>query len=77
MPRKIFKGTVISDKMQKTVTVQVETFYHHPKYKKRIKRIKKYKAHDKKGECKVGDQVLIEETRPLSKDIRWRVVKKL
>lgn len=77
MSQKILKGTVISDKMQKTVTVKVETFFHHPKYKKRIKRTKKYKAHDEKEECRVGDQVLIKEVRPLSKEKRWKIVKKL
>lgn len=77
MPQKILKGTVISEKMQKTVTVKVETFFHHPKYKKRIKRTKKYKAHDEKEECEVGDQVLIKEVRPLSKEKRWKIVKKL
>ena len=75
MPRKKLQGIVVSDKMQKTVVVQVERIREHPKYKKRFKVHKKYKAHDEKEECRVGDKVLIEETRPLSKEKRWKVVK--
>jgi small subunit ribosomal protein S17 len=67
-------GTVVSDKMDKTVVVNVETMVEHPLYKKRVKRSKKYKAHDEGNQCQVGDKVRLMETRPLSKDKRWRVV---
>lgn len=73
--RKIRVGEVISDKMQKTVVVQVTTLKRHPLYKKTIKKRKKFYAHDEKQECKVGDIVEIMETRPLSRLKRWRVVK--
>ncbi len=76
-PKSQLTGKVISDKMQKTVVVEVERIKEHPKYKKRYKISKKYKAHDEKGEYKVGDIVIIEECRPLSKEKRWRVIKKL
>ncbi len=72
--RKTEVGTVISDKMDKTVVVRVERLVQHPKYKKYIKRYTKYKAHDEKNECRAGDKVLIIETRPLSKTKRWRVM---
>jgi len=71
--RKIRVGRVVSDKMDKTVVVAVETPKRHPLYKKTIRRVVKYKAHDEKNECGVGDIVRIEETRPLSKQKRWRV----
>jgi len=71
--RKTRVGRVISDKMDKTVVVAVETSRRHPLYKKTVKRIVKYKAHDEKNECRVGDVVRIEETRPLSREKRWRV----
>lgn len=70
-----FKGTVVSDKMNKTVVVTVETLKEHPRYKKRYITTIRYKAHDGKNQCKVGDKVVIQECRPLSKDKRWRVVK--
>ena len=70
---KIRIGRVVSDKMDKTVVVVVETPKRHPLYKKTIKRAVRYKAHDKNNECGVGDVVRIIETRPLSKDKRWRV----
>lgn len=73
--RKTRIGVVVSDKMDKTVVVAVETLVQHPLYKKTIKRTTKFKAHDENNECKVGDKVLIMETRPLSKEKRWRVVK--
>ncbi len=73
--KKQFIGTVVSDKMDKTVTVLVETLVKHPLYGKYIKRRKKYMAHDENNECKIGDKVLIEETRPLSRRKRWRVRK--
>ena len=71
--RKTKFGRVVSDKMDKTVVVVVETPKRHPLYKKTIKRIVKYKAHDENNECRVGDKVRIVETRPLSKQKRWRV----
>ncbi len=67
-------GTVISDKMDKTVVVSVETSVKHPVYGKFVKRTYKLKAHDEKNECQMGDKVRVMETRPLSKDKRWRVV---
>ncbi len=70
------QGIVVSDKMEKTVVVEVERVKEHPRYKKRYKEHKKYKAHDEKGEYKTGDKVVIEECRPLSKDKRWRVVRR-
>jgi len=72
--RKEFIGTVISDKMQKTVIVRTMHLSKHPKYNKIIKRYNKFKAHDEKNVAKSGDTVRIEETRPLSKDKRFRVV---
>jgi len=71
------EGEVVSDKMDKTVVVVVTSVKIHPKYKKRYKSSRKYKAHDEKNQYKVGDVVIIEECRPLSKDKRWRVVKKV
>ncbi|PLV60221.1 30S ribosomal protein S17 [Thermotoga sp. KOL6] len=75
MPRKRMTGIVVSDKMDKTVVVAVERLVQHPLYKKYIKRTKKYHAHDERNECRIGDVVEIEETRPLSKTKRWRVVR--
>jgi small subunit ribosomal protein S17 len=72
--RKIKTGRVVSDKMDKTVVVTVESYRAHPLYKKRVRRINKFKAHDEQNTCHIGDVVRIEETRPLSKDKRWRVV---
>ncbi|MBR0350315.1 MAG: 30S ribosomal protein S17 [Clostridia bacterium] len=72
--RKAMIGTVVSDKMDKTVVVAVETSVRHTVYKKTVKRTYKLKAHDEANECKVGDRVKVMETRPLSKDKRWRVV---
>lgn len=77
MPKKQLQGTVVSNKMAKTVVVKVERVKEHPKYKRRYKVHKKYKAHVESGEYKVGDRVIIEESRPISKDKRWRVVKTL
>lgn len=71
---KILKGVVTSDKMDKTIVVEVTRFVEHKKYGKRIKKTKKYKAHDEDNSKKVGDTVEIEETRPISKDKRFRVV---
>lgn len=67
------KGVVTSSRMQKTVVVSLVRTVVHPKYKKRLKRWTKVKAHDEKNECQVGDQVLIMDCRPLSRDKRWRV----
>ena len=72
--RKTRVGRVVSDRMDKTVVVAVETPRRHPLYRKTIKRAIKYKAHDENNEYHVGDLVKIMETRPLSKDKRWRVV---
>ena len=72
--RKVLVGRVVSDKMDKTITVVVETKRNHPVYGKRINYSKKYKAHDENNECNVGDTVRVMETRPLSKDKRWRLV---
>lgn len=72
--RKVRVGKVVSDKMDKTIVVAVETFVTHPLYKKQIKRTTKFKAHDENNECRVGDIVRIMETRPLSKDKNWRLV---
>lgn len=77
MPKKQLTGTIVSNKMQKTVVVLVERIKEHPKYKRRYKTHKRYKAHDEKGEYKVGDKVIIEECRPISKEKKWRVIKKL
>ena len=72
--RKVRMGTVVSDKMDKTVVVAVETFVTHPLYKKQIRKTTKFKAHDENNQCGIGDTVKIMETRPLSKDKNWRVV---
>jgi small subunit ribosomal protein S17 len=75
-PRRMHKerqGVVLSNRMQKTVVVSVERTVRHPKYLKYLKRRTKVKVHDEKSECRVGDRVLIVETRPLSRDKRWRV----
>ena len=71
--RKTRLGRVVSNRMDKTVVVAVETPKHHPLYKKTIKRTVDYKAHDEKNECQPGDMIRIIETRPLSKEKRWRV----
>lgn len=68
-------GKVVSAKMQKTIVVLVESTFSHPLYKKTVKKLKKYKVHDENQEAKEGDIVLIQETRPLSKEKRWRLVK--
>ena len=73
--KKTLRGVVVSDKMDKTVVVTVNRFYKHPKYKKYVKMTKKYKAHDEENAYKVGDNVTIEETRPISKGKTFRVIK--
>ena len=75
--RKTQVGVVVSDKMQKTVVVDVSRRGRHPLYKKIVRKSRRFKAHDEQGEAKAGDTVLISETRPLSKDKRWRVVQVL
>ena len=77
MPKRQLTGIITSDKMQKTRVVEVENWYTHPKYLRRVKVNKKYKAHDEANEFKAGDKVVIEETRPLSKDKRWIILKKV
>lgn len=72
--RKTAVGKVVSDKMDKTVVVAIEDSVKHPLYKKIIKRTVKLKAHDENNECKIGDRVRVMETRPLSKEKRWRLV---
>lgn len=72
--RKTRTGIVVSDKMDKTIVVAINMRVKHPLYKKIINRTYKLKAHDENNECKVGDKVKVMETRPLSKDKRWRVV---
>ena len=72
--RKTRVGKVVSDKMDKTVVVAIQDNVRHPLYKKIIKRSVKFKAHDEKNECGIGDRVMIMETRPISKDKKWRVV---
>jgi len=71
------EGTVMSDKMAKTVVVAVERMKRHPVYGKYYKITTRYKAHDEKGEHKIGDKVVIQESRPLSKDKRWKVVRRI
>lgn len=75
--RKTQIGLVVSDKMQKTVVVEVVRRGRHPLYKKIVRQSRRFKAHDEQGEAHVGDKVLISETRPLSKDKRWRLVQVL
>jgi small subunit ribosomal protein S17 len=70
---KTMTGTVVSDKMDKTVVVLIERTVQHPLYKKFVRKRARYKAHDEQNVCKVGDKVLISQARPLSKDKRWRV----
>lgn len=73
--RKAVVGEVVSDKMDKTIVVQVQTFETHPLYKKTLKKTKKFYAHDENNQCNIGDKVRIEETRKLSKKKNWRLVK--
>lgn len=73
--RKTRVGTVVSDKMDKTIVVAVKDSVQHPLYKKILKRTKKFKAHDENNECGIGDRVEIMETRKFSKDVNWRLVK--
>ena len=73
-PRKTLVGRVVSDRMDKTVTVSVERLFRHPRYKKIVKKTSKVYAHDAENQCNVGDTVKVMSTRPLSKSKRWRVV---
>ena len=72
--RKLRQGVVVSDKMDKTIVVALETTVQHPLYKKRLRRTARIKAHDAENTCRVGDRVEVMETRPLSKDKRWRLL---
>lgn len=74
MPKKVYTGEVVSDKMNKTVVVAVTRLTQHQLYKKTIKKVVKFKAHDEENKCKTGDVVSIIESRPVSKDKRWKVV---
>ena len=76
MPKRKLIGKVVSDKMQKTVVVEVQRLKQHPKYRRFFRVHKKYKADDAREEYKVGDRVVIEESRPLSKDKKWKVISK-
>ncbi|EYS92056.1 30S ribosomal protein S17 [Bartonella bacilliformis str. Heidi Mejia] len=75
MPKRILQGVVVSDKSDKTIIVKVERRYSHPLLQKTVRQSKKYKAHDENNQFKIGDQVSIQESRPISKDKRWIVVK--
>ncbi len=77
MPKRQLTGTIVSDKMQKTIVVKVERIKEHPKYLRRYRISKKYQAHVEQGEYKIGERVIIEECRPISKNKRWRVIKKV
>lgn len=72
--RKVLTGRVVSNKMEKTVVVAVETLVKHPMYQRIIRRTRKFKAHDEENSCRIGDKVKVMETRPLSKEKRWRVI---
>lgn len=72
--KRILKGTVVSNKMDKTIVVLVERIKEHPRYKRRYRVFKKYKAHDPENKCKVGDKVIIQESRPISREKRWIVL---
>lgn len=77
MPKKKLQGTIVSNKMEKTVVVRVERIKKHPKYKKRYRVFKKYKADTDRAKYEIGDRVIIEECRPISKDKKWRVISRL
>lgn len=71
---KQLRGKVVSDKMAQTAVVEVRRFFKHPKYKKYIKKTKRYKAHNENNKFKLGDNVVIQECRPLSKEKRWKII---
>ncbi len=73
-PKRILTGTVVSNKMDKTIVVRVERKFNHPKFKKTVKSSKKYKCHDSENQCNVGDFVAMKAIRPLSKEKRWGLV---
>lgn len=75
--KRTLQGIIVSDKMDKTRVVEISRLKKHPLYKKYYKATRKFKAHDEKNEYKAGDKVIIEETRPLSKDKRWRIMSKI
>ncbi|MBI2626056.1 MAG: 30S ribosomal protein S17 [Candidatus Nealsonbacteria bacterium] len=77
MAKRQLQGIIASNKMQKTVVVEVESLKEHPIYKKRLKFHNRYKAHVENGEYNIGDKVVIEECRPISKDKKWMVIKKV
>jgi len=72
--KKVYAGTVVSNKMDKTVVVAVTRLFQHPVYKKTVKRVTKFKAHDEQNKCQISDTVKIIETKPLSKEKRWLVI---
>jgi len=74
--RRVLVGRVVSDKMEKTITVEVTRRVKHKRYRKYVNRSKTYKAHDENNECKVNDEVVIEESRPLSRTKRWTVIER-
>ena len=74
---RILKGIIVSDKMMKTRVVEITRLKQHPKYKKYYKVTERFKAHDEKNEYKNGDKVVIEETRPMSKEKRWKIIEKI
>lgn len=74
---KVLKGVIVSNKMNKTVVVAVTRLKEHPKYKRRYKVTKKYKAHDEENGYKIGDRVVIKQVRPISKEKKWKVVSKI
>lgn len=74
MPKRVLQGTVVSDKNNKTVVVKVERRFTHPLLKKTVRRTKNYQAHDEANSCKVGDNVSIQESKPISKNKRWVVI---
>jgi small subunit ribosomal protein S17 len=77
MINKTYTGKVVSNKMDKTVVVAITRLFQHPVYKKTVKKVSKFKAHDAENACNVGDTVIITETRPISKDKRWLVLEKV
>lgn len=75
MPKKIYTGEVVSDRMQKTAVVAVTRLFQHPRYKKTVKKVTKFKVHDPEGSCRIGDKVSIVQARPISKDKSWMLLK--
>ncbi len=77
MINKTYTGKVVSNKMDKTVVVAITRLFQHPVYKKTVKKVSKFKAHDAENSCNIGDTVIITETKPMSKDKRWLVLEKV